>query len=162
MSGLMEFSEIPFANYTIKVSKEDYLPYEGFFNLSKTVTVKVVQLSLSTKLKVEVRDEKANPIVGANVSLVSKEFGNFTKTTNTSGIVEFEIPRANYTLKISKKGYLSYEEPLDLSKSPIESKIIQLKPELTWWQQYWPYLIIGAIAVCIIIPVILRLKRKSP
>ena len=76
-------------------------------------------------------------------------------------MVEFEIPRTDYTLTVSKKGYLSYKEFLDLSKSPIETKTIQLKPELTWWEQYWPYIIAGVIAVCIIVSIVLRLKRKS-
>jgi len=100
------------------------------------------------------------PISDVNVTIVSKEAGNFSKTTDTTGLAEFEIPRANYTLSLSKRGYLSHEETLDLSKSETSTKIIQLIAETKpWWEEYW-YLIVGAIVVYIGIPIILKLRKK--
>ncbi len=69
-----------------------------------------------TKLVIKVRDKSGRPISNASVDLLSKNLDNFTKTTNASGIVEFEILRANYILRVSKEGYLPYEETLDLSE----------------------------------------------
>jgi LEA14-like dessication related protein len=160
-SGSVEF-DIPTTNYTIKVSKEGYMPHEELLEISIPSTVKrVIQLHPSVRLILEVKDETGKPLNNANIILFSKDFGNFNKTTNASGIAEFEIPRTSYTLSVVKKGYLAYEEVLDLSKSPIESKVIQLKPELTWLEQHWLYLIIGVIVLCIIIfPIVLRLKRR--
>jgi hypothetical protein len=160
-SGTVEF-EVPTTNYTIKVFKKGYLPHEETLELSKPSTImKSIQLYPSIRLILEIKDEAYNPLSNAIVTLSSKEFGDFTKTTNDSGIAEFEIPRTNYTLSVVKKGYLPHEEVLDLSKSPIGSKVIQLKPELTWLEQYWFYLIIGVIVLCIIIvPIVLRLKRR--
>jgi len=154
--------KIPTTNYTLKVSKEGYFPHEESLNISvPSAIMRVIQLYRSIKLTLEIRDEAGAPINNATVAFSSKDVGNFTKTTNASGMAEFEIPRTDYTLTVSKKGYLSYKEFLDLSKSPIETKTIQLKPELTWWEQYWPYIIAGVIAVCIIVPIVLKLKRKS-
>jgi LEA14-like dessication related protein len=160
-AGKVEF-EVPSTKYTLKIFKEGFLPYEETLDLSTPSNVgKIIQIYHAIKLKLEVVDEKGNPIRDANVTFSSKDVGNFTKTTNDSGIAEFEIPRTNYTLSVIKKGYLPYKEVLDLSKSPIESKVIQLKPELTWLEQYWFYLIIGVIMLCIIIvPIVLRLKRR--
>jgi len=163
--GRAIFLNLPFPNYTLtlKVSKEGYFPYEKSIEVSepKPPTGYVVELYLITKLTIEVLDVAGMPIIDANVTFSSKNVGNFTKATNASGIAELEIPKTNYTLTVSKKGYLTYEEVLDLSKFPIESKVIQLKPELTWWEQYRLYIIAGVIAVCIIVPIVLRLKRKS-
>jgi LEA14-like dessication related protein len=160
-AGKVEF-EVPSTKYTLRIFKEDFLPHEETLDLSTPSNVgKIIQIYHAIKLKLEIIDEKGNPIRDANVTFSSKDVGNFTKTTNESGIAEFEIPRTDYTLTVKKKGYLPYEEFLDLSKSPIESKTIQLKPELTWLEQYWAYLIIGVIALCIIIiPIVLRLKRR--
>jgi hypothetical protein len=160
-SGLVEF-EVPTTNYTMKVFKEGYVPHEEAFELSVPSTImKSIQLYPSVRLTLEIKDEAGNPIRDANITLAF-DAGNFSKTTNGSGIAEFEIPRANYTLSVTKKGYLPYEEVLDLSKSPIESKVIQLKTELAWWQNYKSYFIIGTIiAVCIIVLIVFRLKRKS-
>jgi LEA14-like dessication related protein len=159
--GSIEF-KVPTINYILKVFKEGYFPREQFLEVSTPSTLtKVIQLYRSIKLTLEIKDQTGKPLSDANVTLSSKEVGNFSKATDTSGRVEFEIPRTNYTLSVVKKGYLPYEEVLDLSKSPIESKTIQLKPELTWLEQYWSYLIIGVIALCIIIvPIVLRLKRR--
>jgi LEA14-like dessication related protein len=160
-AGKVEF-EVPSTKYTLRIFKEGFLPYEEILDLSTLSNVgKIIQIYHAIKLKLEIVDEKGNPIKDANVTFSSKDVGNFTKTTNESGIVEFEIPRTDYTLSVTKKGYVPYEEVLDLSKSPIESKVIQLKPELTWLEQYWFYLIIGVIVLCIIIvPIVLRLKRR--
>jgi LEA14-like dessication related protein len=160
IAGKVEF-EIPSTKYTLKIFKESFLPYEEILDLSTPSNVgKIIQIYHAIKLKLEIVDEKGNPIRDANVTFSSKDVGNFTKTTNESGIVEFEIPRIDYTLSVKKKGYLPYEEVLDLSKSPIESKTLQLKPELTWLEQYWSYLLIGVIAICIVVPIVLRLKRR--
>lgn len=163
--GKAIFLNLPYPNYslTLKVSKEGYFPYKKSINVSepRPPTGEIVELYLVGKLTIEVRDSAGMPIRNANVTLSSKDVGVFNKTTNESGIAEFEIPRTDYTLSVVKKGYLPYEEVLDLSKSPIESKTIQLKPELSWLEQYWFYLIIGVIAICIIVPIVLRLKRKS-
>jgi LEA14-like dessication related protein len=159
-AGRVEF-EVPSTRYTLKIFKEGYLPHEETLDLSTPSNVgKIIQIYRGIKLRVEIVDEKRVPIKDVNVTLSSKDVGNFNKITNSSGIAEFEIPRANYTLIVSKKGYTLYEEVLDLSTSPIESKVIQLKPELTWWEQYWAYIIAGVIAVCIIVPIVLKLKRK--
>jgi LEA14-like dessication related protein len=159
-AGKVEF-EVPSTKYTLKIFKEGFLPYEETLDLSTPSNAeKIIQIYHAIKLKLEIVDEKGNPIKDANVTFSSKDVGNFTKTTNESGIVEFEIPRIDYTLSVKKKGYLPYEEVLDLSKSPIESKTVQLKPELTWLEQYWSYLLIGVIAICIIVPIVLRLKRR--
>jgi LEA14-like dessication related protein len=159
-AGKVEF-EVPSTKYTLRIFKEGFLPYEEILDLSTPSNVgKIIQIYHAIKLKLEIVDGRGNPIKDANVTFSSKDVGNFTKTTNDSGIAEFEIPRTNYTLSVVKKGYLPYEEVLDLSKSPIESKVIQLKPKLPWWEQYSPYLLIGVIAICIIIPIFLRLKRK--
>jgi hypothetical protein len=159
-AGKVEF-EVPSTKYTLKIFKEGFLPYEEILDLSTPSNVgKIIQIYHAIKLKLEIIDENGNPIKDVNVTFSSKDVGNFTKTTNASGIAEFEIPRVNYILTIFKKGYLPYEEPLNLSKSTIESIVIQLKLELTWWQKYYLYLIIGVIAVCIIVPVVLRQKRK--
>jgi len=161
-SGEVSGIEIPTMNYIIKVLKEGYLPHEETLNLSTPSTVgKVIQIYRGIKLRLEIINEKGNPIKDANITFSSKDVGNFSKATNASGIAEFEIPRTNYTLSVTKKGYLPYKEVLDLSKSPIESKVIQLNPELTWLEQHWLYLIIGVIVLCIIIvPIVLRLKRR--
>ena len=159
-SGAVEF-EIPSANYTLKVSKEGYSTHEESLDLSTPATMmKVIHLYPSIKLTVEIWDDVGKPISDVNVTFDSVDVGNFSKTTNVSGVAEFEIPRANYTLTVSKKGYLPHEDCLDLSKSIIESKVIQLKAELTWWQQYWSA-IAWIIVICVAIPVILRLKKKS-
>jgi hypothetical protein len=153
--------EVPSTKYTLRIFKEGFLPYEETLDLSTPSNVgKIIQIYHAIKLKLEIADEKGNPIKDANVTFSSKDVGNFTKTTDASGIAEFEIPRADYTLSVKKKGYLPYEEVLDLSRFPIESKTIQLKPELTWLEQYWSYLLIGVIAICIIVPIVLRLKRR--
>jgi LEA14-like dessication related protein len=158
-TGSIEF-KVPTANYTIRVSKEGYLSHEESLEISVPSTImRTIQLYPSFRLILEIKNEAGKPISDVNITLAS-DVGNFSKTTNAAGIAEFEIPRVNYTLTVSKKGYLPYEESLSLPKSTIERKIIQLKPELTWWEQYWPYLIIGAIAICIIVPTVLRLKRK--
>jgi len=159
-SGAVEF-EIPSANYTLKVSKEGYSTHEESLDLSTPATMmKVIHLYPSIKLTVEIWDDVGKPISDVNVTFDSVDVGNFSKTTNVSGVAEFEIPRVNYTLTVSKKGYLPHEDCLDLSKSIIESKVIQLKAELTWWQQYWSA-IAWIIVICVAIPVILRLKKKS-
>ncbi|RSN71658.1 carboxypeptidase-like regulatory domain-containing protein [Candidatus Methanodesulfokora washburnensis] len=164
-SGSVEF-KVPTTNYTIRVSKEGYTLREELLELSAPSSVtKSIQLYPSkgcTKLIIEVKDVAGMIIDNAIITLFSKDLiDNFTKTTNVSGIAEFEIPQANYTLTVFKKGYLPHRESLDLSKSPIERKVIQLKPELTWLEQYRSYLIIGAIAICFIVSAVLRLKRKS-
>ncbi|MDI6807218.1 MAG: carboxypeptidase-like regulatory domain-containing protein [Candidatus Aenigmarchaeota archaeon] len=157
-TGSVEF-EVPTTNYTVKVSKEGYVPHEQLLELSIPSTImRAIQLYPSARLTIEINDEAGNPLRDVNVTFAS-DVGNFTKTTDASGIAEFEIPRANYTLTVSKKGYLPHKESLDLSKSTIESKVIQLTAEIPWWQQYW-YLIAGVIAVCIVIPVIVILKMK--
>jgi LEA14-like dessication related protein len=160
--GKAIFLNLPYPNYTftLKVSKEGFFPYKKYIEVSepRPPTGEIVELYSMGKLTIEVRDPAGMPISYANITFLSKDVGNFTKITNTSGMAEFEIPRTNYTLSVVKKGYVPYEEVLDISKSSIESKVIRLKHELTWWEQYWPYLIIGVIAVCIIVPVVLRQK----
>jgi len=115
----------------------------------------------SSKIIIEVKDEKWNWIEGANVTLISKE-GNFSGLTNASGSVEFEVPTANYTIRVSKEGYITREESIELSAPSTVVRIIQLHPsksgESPWWQQYW-YAIAGIIALCII-PIVLRKRRK--
>lgn len=162
--GKAIFLNLPYPNYTLtlKVSKEGYFPYEKSIDVSEPEppTGEIVELYLITKLTIEVKDEAGKPISNANVIIASKEAGNFSKITNEYGIAEFEIPRANYTLSVSKRGYLLHEETLDLSKSATSTKIIQLTAkEVVWWKQYW-YAIVGIIAICVAIPIILRLKRK--
>lgn len=159
-SGSIEF-EIPTTNYTIRVSKEGFITREESLKLSVPSNVmKSIQLYRASKLIVGVRDETGKPIANTNVTLSSKDVGNFTKVTNASGIAEFEIPRANYTLSVSKKGYLSYEESLDLSKSATSTKVIQLIAKLTWWQKYW-YLIAGVVIICIVISIVLKIRKKK-
>ncbi|MEM0328213.1 MAG: hypothetical protein QXP36_01845 [Conexivisphaerales archaeon] len=170
-SGLVEF-EVPTTNYTVKVSKEGYIPHEEFLEISIPSTMmRTIQLYPSVRLTVKIRDEAGNPLSDVNINLTS-HLGNFSKTTNSSGIAEFEIPRANYTLSISKKGYLPHQETLDLPKSTIECKVtIWLTAELPWWQKYlqaiangaqryW-YIIAIIVAICVIVPVFLKIWRKS-
>jgi LEA14-like dessication related protein len=161
-AGKVEF-EVPSTKYTLRIFKEGFLPYEETLDLSTPSNVgKIIQIYHAIKLKLEIVDEKGNPIKDANVTFSSKEIGNFSKTTNESGIAEFEIPRVNYILTVSKKGYLPHEESLDLSKSPIESKIIRLTAEIPWWQKYWYVIVgIGVILACVIIPLIYKLKKKA-
>lgn len=164
-SGLAEF-EIPNTNYKLKVLKEGYLFHEEPVDLSIPQTVtKHIQLYPSIRLTIEIKDEMGSPLNDANIALVS-DIGNFSKTTNASGLAEFEIPRTNYTLTVSKEGYLPYKESLDLSKSSIEKKIIQLKAEIPKWEKLWQkyryYLIAGVIIACIVIPVIVyKIKKRG-
>jgi len=161
--GKAIFLNLPYTNYTLalKVSKEGYFPYEKSIDVSepKPPTGEIVELYLITRLPINVRDAAGTPIIDANITFAS-EVGNFTRTTNASGIAEFEIPRANYTLTVFKKGYLPHKESWDLSKFKIESKVIRLTAEIPWWKEYG-YLIARALAVSIAIPVIVILiKRK--
>lgn len=160
-SGLAEF-EIPSANYTLSVFKEGYLPHEESLDLSTPATMgKLIHLYPGVRLKLEIIDETGSPVSDVNITFVS-ELGNFTRTTNASGVVESEFPRANYTLSVSKKGYLPYEERLDLSKSATSTKIIQLIAETKpWWQQYWYHFIAGVVAICIAIPIIFKIRKKK-
>ena len=170
-SGIAKFL-IPRAKYTLKIFKEGYLPHEEALDLSTSPTMrKSIQIYHGVKLTVEVKDEEGRPISNAYVDLLSEDVGNFTKTTNASGIAEFEIPRTNYTLRVSKEGYLTYEETLDLSERATSTKVIQLKAKLPLWQKYlqdivskieqYKYPIVGAITICVIIAVIFKLKRKA-
>ena len=162
--GKAIFLNLPYTNYTLtlKVSKEGYFPYEKSIEVSEPFLPlgETVELYPIIELTIEVRDIAGIPINNANVTLSSKDVGDFIKNTNASGVAEFKIPRTDYTLTVSKKGYLPHEESLDLSKSKIESKVIQLKAEIPWWQQHW-YVIAGIVAICVIVPVIFKIKRKA-
>lgn len=64
---------------------------------------------------IEVKDEVFSPIDGAEVILSSK-YGDFINTADELGVVKFEVPTANYKIKVFKEGYLPYEGSLDLSE----------------------------------------------
>jgi len=160
--GVAEF-EVPTTNYTIRVSKEGYIAHEEPLELSiPSMVMRVIHLYPASKLIVEVKDGKGRPIENATITLSSKDFGNFTKITTASGIAEFEIPRANYTIKALKKGYLPYEETLDLSEVATSTKVIQLK--LPFWQEYQYYIVgivIFFIAASIVVMLLKRKRRLS-
>jgi hypothetical protein len=62
---------------------------------------------------------------------------------------------------VKKEGYQPYEEILDLSKPLVGGKVVQLiKIPIPWWQQYW-YIITAIVIVCIVIPLILKVRVKT-
>jgi LEA14-like dessication related protein len=162
ISGLAYFHtpegvlEVPIREREITYPSESYVP--------------VTPLS---RITIEVKDRSWSPIVGANITLVS-EGKEFKKITSESGLAEFEIPATNYVLKVTKEGYEPYQESLDLSTPSVGGKVIQLTksvipevtkptipevPSIPWWQRYW-YIIAGVVIISIIVPIILKLKKK--
>jgi hypothetical protein len=160
--GIFSFSTC-YENFIINVSAEGYKPFEGILKVLHNVTemtYNVVLEYLSTvRLTIEVKDEAWRYIAGANVTLIS-EYGSFSKIAE-KGIAEFEVPTAKYRLTVKKEGYQLYEEILDLSKPLVGGKVVQLiKIPIPWWQQYW-YIITAIVIVCIVIPLILKVRVKT-
>jgi hypothetical protein len=128
----------------------------------------------TSRITIEVRDEAWNPVGGTKITFVY-EFGHFSKFATESGLAEFEVPATKYTVIASKEGYEPYQESLDLSTPSVGGKVIQLtksavpevtkpaKPEvpaaMPWWRRYW-FIIAGVVIIGIIVPIILKLKKK--
>jgi len=140
----------------------------AYFNTSAGIFKTPLRGYTSTSMiKIKVVDENWKPLDNANITLTSETAlaigwpNSFSKISNELGIAEFEVPTAKYRLTVKKEGYQPYEEILDLSKPLVGGKVVQLiKIPIPWWQQYW-YIITAIVIVCIVIPLILKVRVKT-
>ncbi len=109
--GVVEFKELCKGVYGIDIQKNGYesiefkeeLPCNETVRITKTLKAKE---KCTSKVKINVKDEKGNTIAGANVYLYTNNTKVGLKTTDKSGDVIFEeLCGGKYIALIKKEGY---------------------------------------------------------
>jgi hypothetical protein len=156
-----------FENFKVNVYTEGYEPYESkltvFHNASEFDYEIMMHYLLGTASKIAIKavDKNFNPIPQVIVTLTSEK-NKVSKITNEDGEVMFEVSCGNYTIEVSREGYQTYRDVLDLSKPLILSKTVQLSEAevKSFWQQYW-YALVLIIAISAIASLLYLGKLKS-
>jgi hypothetical protein len=129
---------IPFGDYTITISKEGYLPQTDSFttnlatpNFVKDYTLLVDPDSLppvptTGDLQVVVIDTDGNPLT-ANVSYNKSGDVPTNKATTGGTLTETGLPFGNYTITVSKEGFISQVQTRTLDvTTPVQTLLFTL------------------------------------
>ncbi len=129
--GLFTFMEIPYGNYTIYASSDNYTTNSTTITLNKTVIFVNISLNKLNVIKGYVIDELSNDVIkNAKVKLMS---GSVVKTVYTDeyGRYQFNsLDRGIYYIEVEKNGYNSKKVEVILNSTGIEVlKNISLMPK---------------------------------
>jgi predicted double-glycine peptidase len=169
VDGSIIFKDIKPGTYTIKASKEGYLP--------TPLTVEVVAYSLAQAritlraqaptrgdLSVTVRDTSGNPVTGVSVSSTVQPSGQtaLSGTTGVDGVVAFNgVLPGSYTLQASKTGYVSKSEQLNVAAGTVNSVSVTLQAQPSTPGGGIPGFPYAALAMGVLVSTILMRLRAS-
>jgi hypothetical protein len=94
----------------------------GFIRIKKNIPYHSM---LTSRITINVINKEGWPIAGTKVVLSSNHC-RFIKNSENFNPVDFEIPPGIYKMSITKEGYKSFEETLNISTSSITGKFILL------------------------------------
>lgn len=96
------------------------LTFRDTYSPTKTLTITTPQPPPKYAVYVKVNDPTtSNPLQGVTVSLSGAQ-----KTTTNNGTVSFNVEAGNYTLKISKNGYITSQEAITITAATTITRII--------------------------------------
>lgn len=137
-SGLALFEQILIGSYTIKATKDGYIPAQKYLTLKSdevnTVTIALMKLNETGNLKIQVNDNDNIPLSGARVASTSQPELQIpiSGTTNSSGLLEFVyLAPGNYHFTITKDGYRSAAAAANVVAQKTTNVTVKLEPDKT-------------------------------